>query len=140
MPFIPLSTFFPDLVDRETRTITILDESLGVPLGQYVLWENYCNDEDCDCRKVIINMATIENNKAKIWATISFGWEEISHYKKWAHGHMDSAKAMLGSYLEPLGEQSKYASKFLEIWKGVIEDDNYVERLQRHYKIFKEKI
>jgi hypothetical protein len=124
----------------ETRILDILDESQGVPLGKYTFWENYCNDAACDCRKDIVNVVSGPPDRPKIWATIHFGWENPSFYFSNFSDDFDLARVMSGSYLEPLGEQTPWAYKFLEIWKRIVTDDEYVDRLRKHYYMFKEKI
>ena len=45
---------------------------------------------------------------------------------------------MKGPILELGGQQSEYAKELLKLFKEVIlEDSTYVERLKRHYEMFK---
>ena len=140
MPFRPFIKFYPDLALEEMRSFILADDHLGVPAGDYDLSENYCDEPDCDCRKVMVNVITIAGNKPKIWATIGCGWENPSYYFQNFSDDVDLARAMSGSYLEKLGEQSEYVSQFLEIWKNVILDKVYEDRLKKHYQLFKNKL
>lgn len=55
------------------------------PPDTYLLFENYCCDKKCDCRKVMINF--VGKNSGKIFETISYGWEDLSYYVKWLLGN-----------------------------------------------------
>jgi len=140
MPFRPLIHFYPDLALEEMRSFILTDGDFGVPAGNYDLFENYCDEKGCDCRKVMINIITTAGGQPKIWATIGHGWENPSYYFQNFSDDVGLARAMSGSYLEQMCEQSKYSPAFLEIWKDMIKDENYAERLKAHYKKFKEKI
>ncbi len=140
MPFISFLKFYNDLGLKEMRSFAVPSGAFGVPIGEYDLLENYCDERGCDCRKVMVNIISVENDSVKIWATIHFGWENPSYYHEYFSKDIAIAQKMSGSYLEPLGEQSKHAPRFLGIWAQIIRDENYVERLKRHYKLFKEKI
>ncbi len=43
----------------------------------------YCNEIDCDCRRVLIQVLS-PNTDDKPWATIGYGWESPEFYHKWA--------------------------------------------------------
>ena len=140
MPFIPFANLFPDLVEKEVRTVNIFDKNMGLPLGEYVFFENYCNESGCDCHKVMVNVIGMNSQLPEILATLNFGWEGRNYYYQLFRGSEDAAE-MAGSYLEPLGKQSEYASVCLEIWKAYgAADQNYISRIKRHYAMFKSKI
>jgi|SRR3989344_134025 len=122
----------PEIAEAETRNILNLNNP-NFPKGQYLLLENYCIDKKCDCRKVMINF--IKENK--IFATICYGWEDLKYYEKFI-GDKELAKYMFGASLELGGQQSEYAKYFLAFFKDVIlKDKFYVDRLKKHYKLFK---
>ena len=53
MFYAPFSEYFPKIAEEETRVITILpDTNQLLPVGQYVFLEMFCNEPDCDCRRV----------------------------------------------------------------------------------------
>ena len=57
MPFRLFHDFFPELAERETRTLTVLPGAdLGVPPGEYGLLEMFCDEPGCDCRRVFFSV------------------------------------------------------------------------------------
>jgi hypothetical protein len=135
MDFLPFYSRYKNIAVEETRTIKITASGLGIPLGEYMLLENYCGDASCDCRKVMINVVAV-NPPRRILATIGYGWESMEFYTKWMHGNKEIAKAITGAYLELGGIQSEYAQHFLEVFKASLTDE-YVTTLKKHYKMFK---
>ena len=55
--------------------------------GTYGFVEMFCNDERCDCRgafiQVLVDVSPRLGDNRPL-ATISFGWEDESFYRKWA--------------------------------------------------------
>ena len=121
----PFVRHFKEIGEAETRTIHILDESpKGIPKGEYALLECYCTDRKCDCRRVMLNVISKDEGHV---ASISFGFD--------AHGPMP------GPFLDPINRQSAYAEELLELVKDlVLSDAAYVARLERHYKMLKDKL
>jgi len=139
------SEFFPKIAGKETRVITILENSdTGLPGGRYALIEHYCADTDCDCRNVFIRVTDIQSQQSQ--ATISYGWEPISYYKKWmGERENDEDKFILENFkgpgLVPFAIQSQYANHWLEFFKELIRTDkDYAERLKRHYRLVKQAV
>jgi len=132
---IPFINRFPGLGDRETRVATFMagDE---IPAGKYFFLEFYCDDEACDCRRVIIKVV-LESPEPEIIASIDYGWEEPEFYATWM-GSEGEEDEMTGAILEPLLPQSGHSSFFLRFFSEMIlRDPAYVERLKRHYAMFK---
>ncbi|MEI6498533.1 MAG: hypothetical protein WCO23_01075 [bacterium] len=134
--FIPLSAILPNTAEKETKVIKLHSDRKGLRAGEYKIVENYCADQYCDCRKVMINVV---DEKSKIRATIGFGWEPAKYYEKWA-GDKEMAQMMVGAYLEEGGIQTKDSQECLKLIQKAVKDIGYVNRLQRHYKQFKEGI
>ena len=126
---------FGDLAFDETRVVTVLSGN-PVPADEYGFIEYYCTDVDCDCRRVIIKVFG-QGSGDKVWATISYGWEDPGFYRKWSPG-TDNAAEWTGPTLDPLNPQSEHARVFLTFFEPMVKDTFYVDRLQRHYKMFKE--
>lgn len=135
MDFVPFYSRYRNIALRETRRVKITARDLGVPLGEYLLIENYCTDQRCDCRKVMINAVEV-NPPQRILATIGYGWESVEFYMKWMYGDKEIARSITGAYLELGGIQSKYAQNFLEIFKTDLNDE-YVNTIKKHYRMFK---
>jgi hypothetical protein len=132
---IPFSKRFPKLGPRETRLLCFEDDG-SFPRGKYAFHESYCEDEDCDCRRVLLTVIE-ESTPGKIWATISFGWGLPRSFAAWAKAHELEATAS-GAFLDPLCPQSEHADEFLELFVCMItRDPAYVERLKRHYAMIK---
>ncbi len=72
----------------------------------------------------------------KVWATISYGWEKASFYRKWSPG-WDSVTEWSGPTLDPINPQTEFSAMFLNLFKTFIQDKAYVKRLKRHYKMFR---
>lgn len=126
---------FGDLAFREMRAVTIPDGD-SVPPDDYGFLEFYCTDNDCDCRRVIIRVLG-QHSGDKVWATISYGWENAAFYRKWSP-ETDNAEEWIRPTLDPLNPQSKYAEHFLTLFEQMIRDKAYVDRLKRHYKMFRD--
>lgn len=135
---IPFYTHFRDLAARETRTITLRGRT-DIPDGEYALVEFYCDEPDCDCRRVILRVVSAPPD-LHTYATINYGWESPEFYTAWMHGDAKAAAMMQGASLEPFGPQSQHSAAFLELVKMALQDEAYVERLQEHYRLFKEII
>jgi len=138
MPMTPFMKRFPEVGARETRSVTVAQRH-DLPDGEYGFLEFYCDEPDCDCRRVMIDVLRPETGWRKIWATISYGWESLDFYRKWGGVHSDPIE-MKGPYLDPLNPQTKYSSALLNLFRFLIQSPDYVERFQRHYQMFRESV
>jgi len=140
VPYTSFHHYFRDVAENETRTLTIMREDDVVPKGSYGLIEMYCDDVNCDCRRVFLEVYDWERRKSM--AFIAYGWESREFYRKWLR--MDNPtmiREMQGPILNDGSPQSKYAPAFLKlVTEVVLSDPAYIERLKRHYQIFKEKV
>lgn len=135
MPMSLWGLKFPEIAAAETRSITIPD-GYRVPAGSYGLMEFFCDEVDCDCRRVIISVVC-QSTGQKVWATISYGWEPQEFYGEWMRDP-DMIEQINGAFLDPLGPQSEYAYDFLDYFLYMLDNDQaYAERIQRHYRMFK---
>ncbi len=132
---IPFVKRFPELGHREARTAFFPDDG-EFPRGKYAFLELYCEEEDCDCRRVLL-MVIEESTPGKIWATISFGWDPPGSRAEWTDS-ADLGTTASGAFLDPICPQSKHAADLLEFFEWMIfRDPAYVECLKRHYAMFK---
>lgn len=140
MPYEPFYERFRELAIKETRNITIFAGHPTLPADEYGLVELYCNDENCDCRRVIFNV--LSKNRDDYVAVIGFGWESADFYRQWtSRKDPEVVKELQGPVLNPLSPQSELAPALLELMHElVLKDPAYVARLNRHYQIFKEKV
>lgn len=138
MPMIPFMQRFPELGARETRSVTATHRQ-DLPDGEYGFLELYCDEPGCDCRRVTISVLRPETGWSQIWATISYGWESLDFYRKWGGDH-SHPNEMKGPGLDPLNAQTKYSSALLNLFRFLIQSSDYVERLQRHYQMFRKSV
>jgi hypothetical protein len=138
---MPMSLFFdkfPQLAARETRTLTITGRA-DLPDGQYALIELYCNEPHCDCQRVMIFVLR-PDTEWKVWATINYGWESLEFYQRWAGAPDWDREQWQGPFLDPLGEQTQYSPVLLDLFSFVLESPDYIERLKRHYQLFRKAV
>jgi hypothetical protein len=123
MSLIPFYSVERDLAARETRVINTLVVQDGLPIGSYGLFEFYCPDPACNCRRVMLNVVE-EKHPDHFLASISYAF--------------DRDDDMAGPFLDPLNPQSRYARKLLQLVEDIVlSDPRYVARLERHYAIVK---
>ena len=88
---------------------------------------------------MIVDVLRPETGWSKIWATISYGWESLDFYRKWGGTHSDPLE-MKGPCLDPLNPQTEYSAALLSLFRFLIQSPDYVERLKRHYQVFRETV
>ena len=143
MPFQAFHDLLPEVAEEETRAITILESSPRLlPAGNYKFIEQFCNEHHCDCRRVFFNVTY--SSRPGCMAVIAYGWESDEFYINWMygddndHGRVDDIK---GPNLTQWSQQSDLASNLLDLFKeDLLPDKKYIERVKRHYKMFRGKI
>ena len=138
MPMTPFVERFPVIGPAETRSLKVTGYP-DLPDGEYGFFEFYCNEAGCDCRRVMIDVLRPETGWSKIWATIGYGWESLNFYRKWGGHHSDPAE-MKGPYLDTLNPQTAYSPALLDLFRLLIQSPEYVERLKRHYRMFRDSV
>ena len=63
----------------EIMTVTKRND---LPDGNYGFIEMYCDEPNCDCRRVMVLVLRPETGTNKPWATINYGWESEGFYQK----------------------------------------------------------
>jgi hypothetical protein len=138
MPFEPFHERFPEIAARETRTMTVGD-SPDLPADEYGLVEMYCNESGCDCRRVFFTV--LARRQQRMVAVIAYGWESLEFYRQWLSFDDPAVVSELkGPVLNLTSPQSEIAPAVLELVRWVLEDREYVERLKRHYRMFRETV
>jgi hypothetical protein len=141
MPFILFHDLFPEIAERENRTITVLPNSgFELPAAEYSFLEMYCDEPGCDCRRVFFYvMSSCSKN---LEAIVTYGWEPPSFYAAWMSEDDTFIIADLkGPSLNVGSPQSKHAPAILELVRNILlRDPSYIERLKRHYNMFRSKI
>ena len=139
MPYAPFFENFLEIAQNETRCIFVKNNS-KIPEDEYSLMELFCDEKGCDCQRVMFNV--ISEKKQSIIATIAYGWESRKFYEKWFGGNDSMAiNEMMGVKLNTASTQCKYAPELMKIIEGILKNDPaYVERVKKHYKLFREKV
>ena len=144
MSYEPFFERFHELALKETRSVTLgAGNEFGLPADDYGLMELYCNDENCDCRRVMFDVLSRKSSQSV--AVVAYGWESASYYQKW-YGRANSPAAhmaineMTGLNLNSASQQSELAPAILDMVRWVLTDPAYVARLKRHYQVFKEEV
>jgi hypothetical protein len=140
MPYEYFGNFFPDLAQRETRTAILSEPTNGLPADSYAMLEMYCNEPGCDCRRVFLMVVSERHRKSL--AYVAYGWESRAFYARWMGSNDPRDITELKGPILNLGSpQSKYAPALLSlIDQVVLADPAYIERLKRHYRMFRDVI
>lgn len=104
----------------ETRSFSTRGQP-GLPDDEYALFESYCTDPKCDCRRVMLNVVSHKQTRRAYLAAISYGFDRDGE--------------MAGPFLDPLNDQCEYAELLLSIvGEEILADEAYVARLESHYQ------
>lgn len=141
MPFRMFHDYFPEIAERETRSITVLPGS-GIPLpaGGYAFLEMFCDEPGCDCRRVFFMvMASFRTEEQ---AVVAWGWEDVEFYAKWMkYGDRSEAEMLQGPILNFGSRETDLSDGILDLARDVLlKDADYVERVKRHYRMFRERV
>lgn len=141
---IPFHSLLPELAQREVRCVHLgaspdAASELALPADEYVYLEFYCDDLNCDCRRVFFQVIS-KGQPGKVFASIGYGWEKESFYRKKMPWDPDAARGTVRGELDPLNEQSEFAQHFLDLFRRVVLDEPYRLRLRRHYRLFREEL
>jgi hypothetical protein len=145
MPFAPFFTLLPEVASRETRTATPSGPP-GAGRETFSFVEMFCNEPGCDCRRVVFYVVSEDQvrkgNLDEPLATITFGWEPRSFYRKWASFPLsdEDLRELTGPALMRLAPQSDRAEEMLGYARLLLSDAGYVERVVRHYGMFREMV
>lgn len=141
VPYVPFYNYCRKVAERETRTIIVPENAnLSLPPGKYTLLELYCDEPECDCRRVFLNVCT--SRKRATEAVIAYGWESREFYARWMKdSDPEILKILEGPVLNLSSPQSDLAPAILElVRRSVLADPEYVQRLQTHYWMFRHQI
>lgn len=141
MPFGHFNEVFPDIGPEETRVAFLSRGDSELPADGYAFLEMYCDEPGCDCRRVFFMVCS--ETTGKPLAVIAWGWESLKFYRKWASFDPDPelVRELKGPVLNMGSPQSVYAPALLDLCTNVVlRDPQYVERIKRHYAMFRQKI
>lgn len=100
----------------------------------------FCDEPGCDCRRVFFSV--VSSLQKDIQAVIACGWEEREFYTKWM-GDDDPRiiNDLISPALNPASPQSNLAPALLDLFRNVLlQDTTYVERVKRHYAMFRQQV
>jgi hypothetical protein len=141
MPYTVFHSLFPELAERETRTVTVVHRlHFNLPPAQYAFLEMFCDEPGCDCRRVLFSV--LSSLHEDVQAVIAWGWEDQEFYVKWL-GDNDPIviEELKGPALNLASSQSNLAPALLDLFRKVLlQDTPYLERVKRHYAMFREEI
>ncbi|MDA1277906.1 MAG: DUF6398 domain-containing protein [Verrucomicrobia bacterium] len=140
---IPFHSVLPEIAQREVRCIHIetapgAPPAAGLPGGEYAFVEFYCEDLNCDCRRVFIQVIG-RSRPDQVLASMNYGWEPESFYRERMHDP-DAPGEIVRASLDPINSQSKHSEELLELFQQTVLDESYRLRLRRHYEQFREKL
>ena len=141
---IPFHSLLPELAQREVRCVRVgpapgPGPGPGLPADEYAYLEFYCDNLQCDCRRVLLQVVA-KDQPGRVFASISYGWEKESFYRQRTPWDPDPAKDTVRGELDPLNTQSEFAGDLLELFRRFALDKPYRLRLRRHYRLFREEL
>ncbi len=141
---IPFHFVLPELAQREVRCIHLLPvpgvvPHSGLSTGEYAFVEFYCDDLECDCRRVLLQVLA-RHLRDKVLASINYGWEKESFYRKRLPWDPDAPRQIVRGSLDPMNEQSEHAPELLELFQQRVLDEPYRLRLRRHHRLFRDEL
>lgn len=113
---------------------------VGLPVGNYALLEMFCDEAGCDCRRVFFYVVSSFRNELE--AAVAWGWESRDFYRRWMkHGNKNDVDDLIGPVLNLFSPQTELAPAILDLVRDIVlQDAAYVERIKRHYTMFRKKI
>ena len=140
MPFRLFHDLFPDVAERETRSVFLPLAQGGLPAGGYAFREMFCDEPECDCRRVFFWVDT--SFRDRVQAVIAWGWEDLAFYDRWLkYGDKEEAQELIGPVLNLGSPGTELAPHILELFRQVLlKDPEYIERVKQHYRIFRDAI
>lgn len=141
MEYVLFNGYFPDIAEKETRTIHVPKNSpSGLPAGKYTFLEMFCDEKGCDCRRVFFYVASPSRKGAA--AVIAYGWESWQFYVEWmGDDEPEIIRSLMGPALNLASPQSDLAGPILKLTKAVLlKDKAYIDRVKTHYRMFKDRI
>jgi hypothetical protein len=137
---IPFDHLCPELAAQEMLMLHVVEAGLPLPVGDYGFIEFYCEERDCDCRRVIFRVVSLQHPK-RILATINYGWESVQFYTRWMHGDAEAGREISDAVLDPLNPNSELADALLEAFRELLKLRPQVpEQLKSHYNVFKKAL
>lgn len=126
---------YPELAEKETKLFIITWDDREIPKWNYIIYEMYCTNPKCDCRKVSFNI--IWPNKEIYY--LDYWFEKPEYYMKWWIWDKNLAQEMSWLSVNTFNWNIEDNKKMFENIKYFLQDEKYVERLKKHYKLMKQE-
>lgn len=131
---------FPEIGIAESRAITQKE-----PEDTLLLLELYCDEVGCDCRRVLVQAHSareLHAGRPGLVASFGFGWETEAFYRSWSSSPLTDADLaeLRGPALHPSSPRSPAADHALVLFRIALDDPRYVERIERHYRMFRDSL
>jgi len=141
---IPFHSVLPEIAQSEVRCVHVRSVSdapptAGLSAGQYAFVEFYCEDLNCDCRRVFIQVVP-GHARDTVLASINCGWEEESFYRERMPYDPKAPREIVQGALDPINTQSAHSQELLEMFQRHVLDEAYRARLRRHHRLFREEL
>jgi hypothetical protein len=125
MAMCPYAVRCPDDAEKDILVLTITEHD-KIPPGSYMFVDCYCDEADCDCRRVILHV--VDAVGEKLLAGINYAFERPRA------PHDDEPQL----FLDPLNVQTELAPAFLKLFEDLIsEEPAKRDRFVRRYGEFK---
>lgn len=122
---LPFDLLFPEVAKREACALRRPSDPRFSD-ATFLLRERYCNERDCDCRRVLLEVHWVER-RAHV-ATLNYSFEP-------AKPPFDDEPQL---FLDPLNPQSDVSPALHALVAEMLESDAEVRsRLVRHYEMWK---
>lgn len=148
-----LHQFCPEIAAAATRCFLVGPEEEEIPAGEYACLELYCEDRSCDCRRALLQICRMENNRpGPPLVTISYGWETPEFYlRKWVKQTradpadpetIRMAEELAGCSVDTFASEPApegYALADL-VEEMMIADPEFAARIPEHSAVFRERV
>ncbi len=139
-----LHSVLPGLARREVGCIhheiaSAQGPASDLPAGDYVLVEFYCEDLNCDCRRVFVQVMP-RHEPGKVLASINWGWEPESFYRTRMPYDPEAPREVVQGSLDPINTQSEHSKQLLALFQQHILSESYRDQVRRHCELFREEI
>src|SRR6266508_5300944 len=116
MSLIPFYSRCREVALRDVRAMIVHENASQMPAGRYLFVEWYCDDPECDCRRVFLQVFS-HAEKERVLLTINYGWESPKYYQNYMQWSAKLAREIAAGCLDPLSPRPPYAATFLRLFR-----------------------